>query len=227
MIQDWLSRTQALYGPQPLNKLLKAHVALAGLGGVGGYTLEALARSGISNFTLIDFDTFDITNLNRQILSLYDNIGKPKTEEAVKRIKNINPNASCKIITAKLSEDNIEDFLLNADIAIDAIDDINAKAILICKCLEKQIPIVSSMGAAKRTDPTKVMTADISKTFGCPLAKSLRNKLKEQGASGSVECVFSPEHFENYSKEVLGSSVTVVGTFGFTLAQLAINKLIN
>jgi len=224
--QDALSRTKALYGEENLNKIQNAKVAIAGLGGVGGYALEALARTGIKDFTLIDFDTFDVTNLNRQLLCLSSNIGSLKTEEAKKRLLDIDPQIKSRIISEKLTEANIDEFLSEADIVVDAIDDINAKVLLIKEGLKKQIPIVCSMGAASRIDPTKIKVTDISKTFGCPLAKQVRTKLREEGIETGFNCVFSPEHYENSSKEILGSSVTVVGTFGLILAQEIINSIL-
>ena len=216
-----LIRTESLLGKQAMEKLSKAKVLIAGLGGVGGYCLEALARSGVNKFVLIDADKFEQSNLNRQMLCLYSDIGMLKVDKAEERVHLINPNAEIEKHAIFLNSENIDGFLDGIDLVVDAIDSVESKCCLLNKCIEKKIDVVSSMGAALRVDPTLVRTADISKTTCDPLAKAVRKNV-----SSGVECVYSLEKPMPYNGEFLGSIATVTGTFGLVLAQLAINKII-
>lgn len=228
MTAQFYSRTQAVLGSENIKKLCSSHVLIAGLGGVGGYALEALARMGVGRFTLIDSDVFELSNINRQILCLSSNIGMSKSKAAKERVLAINPEASVSTMQLFIEESNIESIIaLKPDVVIDAIDSVASKCLLLSSCLKSGINVVSSMGAALRKDPCRIMTADISKTYGCPLAKAVRTGLKEYGITEGIQCVFSPEKSTPVQKGVLGSLPTVTGPFGFTLASLAVSVLTN
>lgn len=218
-------RTEEIIGKNTMTKLSNSRVLIAGLGGVGGFCLEALVRSGIRSFVLIDADTFEQSNLNRQLFCLSDNIGSCKTDAAESRAKMINPEVQITKHTLFLNEENIDGFLNDIDLAVDAIDSVPSKCFLLKRCIEKKIPVVSSMGAALRRDPTLVRTSDISKTSSDPLAKTVRSILRKDGIETGIQCVYSIEKPSAYNGKFLGSVVTVTGTFGLVLAQLAINQL--
>lgn len=220
-----LTRTTDLLGEEAIYKLKTAKVLIAGLGGVGGFCLEALARSGVSSFVLIDADSFEESNLNRQLLCTDDNLNSLKTDAAEERVLEINPEAFVQKHPLFINESNIDCFLNDIDIVVDAIDSINSKCYLLKRCIEKNIPVVSSMGAALRTDPTLVRTSDISRTSSDPLAKAVRQNLRKDGIETGIQCVYSIEKPKEFNGKYLGSIVTVTGTFGLVLAQLAINQL--
>ena len=205
------SRCRMLFG-EDFEKIQKAKVLLLGVGGVGGFCLDCLYRSGIGDITIVDFDTFDITNQNRQIGS--ENIGAKKVEHLKKLYKGI------KALDVKVTKEWCEKFDFSVyDIVIDAIDDIEAKTALAFKVHDK---LVSSLGSAKKTDPTKIESESIWKTKVDPLAKKFRYELKKQGFTKDFTAVYSTE--ESKCKE-LGSFVAVTGTFGLTLCFVAIEKL--
>lgn len=191
-MENAFTRTISLIGEEKLNKINNAHVAIFGLGGVGGYVLESLARCGVGAFTLIDNDIFSVSNLNRQVLSTYDVIGKDKVEIAKKRVLSINPN--CKVNTLKCfvlpGQHNID--FSSFDYVVDAIDTISGKLEIIERAKEKNIPVISSMGTGNKLDASKFQITDISKTHTCPLAKVMRKLLKERGID-SVKVLFSTE----------------------------------
>ncbi len=225
MRDNSLIRTTSLLGKEAIYKLNTARVLIAGLGGVGSFCLEALARSGVGSFVLIDADTFEESNLNRQLLCTEDNINLLKTDAAEERVHKINPDAKVQKHSLFLNESNIDAFLNDIDLVVDAIDSLDSKCYLLKRCIEKKIPAVSSMGAALRKDPTLVRTSDISKTSSDPLAKAVRQNLRKDGIETGIQCVYSIEKPKEFNGEYLGSIVTVTGTFGLVLAQLAINEL--
>ncbi len=225
MSNDISSRTEAILGTESVKKLNNATVLIAGLGGVGGFCLEALVRSGVNSFVLIDSDVFEASNINRQMLCLSNSIGSHKTDMAEKRALAINPDVKITKHSVFLDENNTDGFLENIDLVIDAIDSVPSKCYLLKRCIERKIPVVSSMGAALRKDPTLVRTADISKTFSDPLAKTVRTILRKEGIESGIICVFSTEKPAQFNGSYLGSLITVTGTFGLTLAQVAIDIL--
>lgn len=187
-------RLELLIGKDALNKLNNSNVVILGLGGVGGHALEALVRSGIGNVTIIDSDTIDISNLNRQIIATNDNIGNFKTLEFEKRIKSINKNIKINIITEFIDSSNIDSlFKEKIDFFIDACDSIETKKLVIKKCLEKDIKFITSMGAGNRMDPSKLEIKDLNKTSGDPIARILRKYVKESNLKGKITCVCSSE----------------------------------
>ncbi|WP_445612764.1 tRNA threonylcarbamoyladenosine dehydratase [Geobacillus sp. YF-1] len=188
------SRNELAIGPEGLEKLKNATVAVLGIGGVGSFAVEALARSGIGRLVLVDRDNVDITNINRQIHALLSTIGRPKVELMKERIADINP--ACEVIALQMfyTEETYEQFFAyNLDFVIDASDTIVYKVHLMKQCLKRGIPIISSMGAANKMDPTRFRIADISKTHTDPIAKVIRAKLRKEGIRRGIPVVFSDE----------------------------------
>ncbi|MFC0296192.1 tRNA threonylcarbamoyladenosine dehydratase [Geobacillus jurassicus] len=188
------SRNELAIGPEGLEKLKNATVAVLGIGGVGSFAVEALARSGIGRLVLVDRDNVDITNINRQIHALLSTIGRPKVELMKERIADINP--ACDVIALQMfyTEETYEQlFAYDLDFVIDASDTIVYKVHLMKQCLKRGIPIISSMGAANKMDPTRFRIADISKTHTDPIAKVIRAKLRKEGIRRGIPVVFSDE----------------------------------
>ncbi len=187
------SRTENLIGSNSLKKLESCHIAVFGVGGVGGYTVEALARAGVGEIDLIDSDTVDITNLNRQIIALHSTLGKPKVEVMKSRISDINPNAKVNIFPILFLPENSARFDFSKyDYVVDAVDNITAKLELAVKCNEVNTPIISSMGTGNKLDPTEFEISDIYKTSVCPLAKVMRYELKKRGIK-KLKVLYSKE----------------------------------
>ncbi len=220
-----LSRAEAILGSEKLRKLANSHILIAGLGGVGGHCLETLARMGVRKFTVVDCDRFEASNMNRQLLCTQKTLGMLKTDAAVLRLRELDDSIEVKAFSVFIDSSNADALLDGVDLVADAIDSIDSKCLLISRCIEKKIKIVSSMGAALRSDPTKVRTGDISDVYGCPLAKQVRKKLKDYGITEGVPCVFSPEKTLPVTDGILGSLPSVTGTFGLVLAQLAADIL--
>lgn len=208
------SRCETLFGEENFKKLQTAKVLILGVGGVGGFALDCLYRSGINNITIVDFDTFEITNQNRQIGS--ENIGKVKVFTLAEIYPKINP------IHIKIDKDFVDNFNFEPfDVVVDAIDDIDAKVAIAKKTYPK---LLSSMGSAKKIDTSKIEVTSIWKTHGDKFAKKFRDKLKKERFNKNFKVVFSPE--EPKCKE-LGSFVGVTGSFGLSLCSLTINKILN
>lgn len=190
---NWLSRTQLLLGKEAIQKLAKSRVAVFGIGGVGGYAVEALARSGVGAIEIIDNDKICLTNINRQIYATHKTIGKYKVDVAAERIADINPECSVKTYkTFYLPETETQFDFSQFDYVIDAIDTVKGKLSLVKKCNEAGVPIVSSMGAGNKLNPTLFEVSDIYKTSVCPLAKIMRRELKKLGIE-SLKVVYSKE----------------------------------
>lgn len=187
------SRTESLIGKDSLNILKNSKVIVFGIGGVGSFTVESLCRCGIGEISLVDFDIIDITNVNRQIHAMSNNIGKYKADEMKKRIELINPDIKVNTFKKKLDKNNVENFNLKYyDYVIDAIDTITSKIYLIKYCYENNINIISAMGAGNKLDPTRFKVVDIYKTSCCPLARVMRRELKKLGIK-KLKCVCSDE----------------------------------
>lgn len=190
---DIFSRTERLIGKDALRKLQNSNIIIFGLGGVGSYTAEALARSGIGKMTVVDKDTVDITNINRQLYALRSTVGKPKAEVAKARILDINPECEITAIQKMYLPENSEDFNLSQyDYIIDAIDNVTAKIDLAVKAEQLGIPIISSMGTGNKLDPTAFKVSDIYKTSVCPLCRVMRTQLKKRGVK-KLKVVYSEE----------------------------------
>ncbi len=217
-------RLERLIGKDGLDKLRCAHIAVFGVGGVGGYVAEALARSGVGALTLIDKDTVTESNINRQVVAYRSTIGKAKTDVMRDIINDINPD--CKVFTytrAYSASDNEFIDFDGLDYIIDAIDDVDAKVTLIKNAIAKNVPIISVMGAGNKLIP-QFEVADISKTTMCPLAKIMRVKLRAIGIN-HLDVVYSKQEPKKSSGAV-GSIVTVVGTAGLLTANYVMDKLI-
>lgn len=187
------SRTQLLLGESAMQELANKRVAVFGIGGVGGYACEALVRSGIGAFDLIDDDKVCLTNLNRQIIATRKTVGRYKTEVMKERMLEINPNVDVRIHNCFFLPENADKFPFNEyDYIIDAVDTVTAKISIIMKANELGIPVISSMGAGNKLDPTAFMVADIYKTRVCPLAKVMRRELKKRGVK-KLKVVYSEE----------------------------------
>jgi len=220
-----LDRLKLMLNDNDINKLVKANVLLVGVGGVGGSALEMLIRSGINNITIIDFDVFEESNLNRQILCTRSDIGKYKVDVAKERCLSINPNLNIKIINRKL-----DDYLINElsyyDYIIDACDDLNAKILLVKYALDNNIKIVSSCGTGNRLDPSKLYITNIWKTENDPLAKKFRSLLRKEKISYKLPVVTSKET-PLIKGTIVASIATVPNTAGIYLANYVIKDIIN
>ncbi|MFC3883044.1 ThiF family adenylyltransferase [Bacillus songklensis] len=188
------SRNELAIGKEGLDKLKGSTVAVLGIGGVGSFSVEALARSGVGRLVLVDKDDVDITNVNRQIHALLSTVGRPKVDLMKERVADINPD--CEVIALKMfyTEETYEEFFsYNLDYVVDASDTISYKIHLMKECLKRKIPIISSMGAANKMDPTRFRIADISKTHTDPIAKVIRTRLRKEGIRKGIPVVFSDE----------------------------------
>lgn len=187
------SRTELLFGKEAMDKLAGSKVAVFGIGGVGGYVCEALVRSGVGAFDLIDDDKVCLTNLNRQIIATRSTVGKYKTNVMRDRMLDINPNVEVEVHKCFFLPENADDFPWDSyDYVVDAVDTVTAKIALVMKCKEKNIPIISSMGAGNKLDGSQFKVADIYKTKVCPLAKVMRRELKKRGVK-KLKVVYSEE----------------------------------
>lgn len=219
-------RVEKLIGSNNLEKIKNTTIAVVGLGGVGGYALESLIRSGIEKIIIVDYDTVDITNLNRQIISTTNNLGKSKVEEWINRIKVINSNAKITALNIKLDLSNLNNlFNLKIDFLIDAIDDIPIKQEIIKRCLNNNIPIISSMGTGNKLDPSKLEITDIKNTSYDPLAKKIRKYLKDNNIKGKLPVVYSKEQNQKFEGSI-PSMIFVPATSGILCANYVIRKII-
>ncbi len=229
------SRTEMLLGTENMNKLKTAHVAVFGLGGVGGHTVEALARSGVECFSLFDADTVVESNLNRQIIATVDTIGMNKTDAMKNRILSINPNAKVSTHNVFYLPENADDFpLSDYDYVVDAIDTVSAKIELAVRCEKENIPLISSMGTGNKLNPAELTVTDIYKTSVCPLARVMRRELKTRGVKKlkvvySEEKPITPLFAENSSgvKQSPGSTSFVPSVAGLIIASEVIKDLCN
>ena len=234
----WLSRTELLIGKTALETLAKSHVMVVGLGGVGSFAAEFIARSGVGKMTIIDGDIVDPTNRNRQLPALATNHGAYKTTLMAERLRAINPEVELNVVQDFINPKMVENILANApDYIIDAIDSITPKLTFIVHAHQKQIPLVSSMGAGGKMDPTNVLIADISKTHHCVFAQQIRKMLKRNyQIKNGIKCVFSPEmpnkesliltDGNNYKKSAYGTISYMPAVFGAVAASVVIRDLI-
>jgi len=238
MQSEWLQRTELLVKEEGTGKLQSANILIVGLGGVGSFAAEFLVRSGIGNLTIVDGDTVDITNINRQLPALNSTIGKNKTDVVAERILDINPEINLKKINEFLEPERMEEILTQEkfDYVLDCIDSLSPKLALIITCKRKKIKLVSAMGAGGKTDPSKVMVRDISKTNNCFLAKQIRKKLKKEQIHKGFRCVFSTEIQDenslkmtdgsNYKKSFYGTISYMPAIFGLYAAAEVIRFLL-
>ena len=223
---DRLHRISLLLGNEAIKKLQQSSVMVVGCGAVGSFAIEALARSGVGHIILIDFDNVEESNINRQLFALDSTIGKPKVEIAKSRIHDINPNI---VVDAfNIFFDDKTNLDIKPDFVIDAIDSVQSKIALYKWCQQNHIPFISSMGAARKTDISKIKINKISKTTVCPLASKIRHLVRDERLK-DFPVVYSVEQAKpqpNGGRE-FGSIITVTGTFGLTLADFVIKKLIS
>ncbi|SHJ23017.1 tRNA A37 threonylcarbamoyladenosine dehydratase [Malonomonas rubra DSM 5091] len=224
---------ELLIGSDGLDRLQAASVAVFGVGGVGSYAVEALARAGVGRLTLVDFDNVCLTNINRQIHALEETVGRPKAEAMAERCRAINPQVDVSAVAERYSSDNSKELLAHPfDFVCDCIDDISAKLHLLQSCFQQKLPVISSMGAANKLDPAQVQVADLAKTTKCRLARIIRKELRKQGIEKGIRVVFSTEEFrpldsaEGERKPLLGSSSWLPPIFGLTMASEVIRTLI-
>jgi tRNA A37 threonylcarbamoyladenosine dehydratase len=217
-------RTELLIGEEAVNKLRNAHVAVFGIGGVGGYATEALARSGVGELTIVDKDNVDITNLNRQIIALHSTINEPKVAVMEERLKDINPDIKVNAKEFFFLPDTADQFDFEEyDYIVDAVDTVTAKLAIIEKAHKAGTPVISAMGAGNKLDPTKFEVTDISKTSVCPLARVMRKELKARGID-HLKVVYSTEEPKQRS-ETVASIATVPSVCGLLLANEVIKDL--
>jgi len=234
---SWLSRTSLLIGNEALQNLTQKHVMVVGMGGVGSFAAEFIARSGIGKMTIIDGDVVDPTNRNRQLPALANNHGQPKVQIMAKRLKEINPELELNVVQEFINPTMVQQQLsLKPDYIIDAIDSVTPKITFMQMAYESKIAMVSSMGAGGRLDPTRLQVVDISKTSVCPFAQQIRKMLKKQGIYKGIKTVFSDEEpvkesliltdGSNYKKSAYGTVSYMPATFGAVAASVAIRDLI-
>ena len=213
-------RTIALIGQDNLDKIESKHILIIGVGGVGGYAIEALIRSGIHNITLVDYDNIDISNINRQIIAKESNVGKLKVEAWKERINEINSSVLVNTLPLKIDENNIDILFKNSyDYIIDACDTVIVKKLLIKKCHEKNIKLITVCGSL-------VKICDIKDTSYDPLAKSIRKYVKDEKIRGKVPVVFSSEEPKKNDKNLVSSMMMVPATAGINAAYYVINDII-
>ncbi|APG27953.1 tRNA cyclic N6-threonylcarbamoyladenosine(37) synthase TcdA [Syntrophotalea acetylenivorans] len=235
-------RLELLVGSDGLQRLKNASVAVVGVGGVGSYTVEALARAGIGRLTLIDFDRIALSNINRQIHALEQTVGQTKVEAMAKRCLSINPEIEVRPIEAFFSADTSAELLDGGyDYLCDCIDSITAKLHLIESCMNSSIPVISAMGAANKLDPTLIRVGDLARTQKCRMARIMRKELGRRGIRRGVKVVYSLEEFRPLAAEMpqgdgtdddhrprvtLGSSSYIPPIFGLTMAGEVIQELL-
>ncbi|NLV91809.1 MAG: tRNA threonylcarbamoyladenosine dehydratase [Firmicutes bacterium] len=231
--QSLFARTQMLLGAEGLARLRDSTVAVFGVGGVGSFAVEALARAGIGHLIIFDHDVVDVTNINRQLPALVSTVGQPKAQLMAARVSEINPDAKVEARVEMFTETDVDLINPEWDYVVDAIDMVSAKVALIAGCVEKQVPIVAAMGAGNKLDPTRFLVEDISKTHTCPLAKVVRQKLRQRGIDHGVKVVFSTErpqtpHYPEGQpgKRVPGSVSYVPPVAGMILASVVVNDLV-
>lgn len=236
-IKPWMGRTQLLLGEEKLSKLINSNVLVVGLGGVGGVAAEMIARAGVGKMTIVDADTVDPTNRNRQIPALHSTEGVLKTDVLKARLLDINPDLDLTVIAEYFRDDLTHKVLDegNFDYALDCIDTLSPKVFFIKACIDRKIPLVSSMGAGNKVDPTQVRVDDISKSYNCKLAKYTRKYLHKFGIRRGVKVVFSAEEAQQYmgvtmvgarnKKSAPGTISYLPAVFGCTVASVAIRDL--
>ena len=237
MTSDWLERTELLLGSEKLAKLRSAHVLVVGLGGVGAYAAEMITRAGVGELTLADADRVNATNINRQLIALHSTVGRPKAEVLAERLRDIAPDVRLHVVERYVKDEETDRLLDSArfDYVIDAIDTLSPKLALIQGALDRGFPLVSSMGAGAKTDPTRLEIEDISRTHHCPLAHMLRKRLHKAGIRSGFRAVFSAEPIregamilceEQNKKSNVGTISYMPALFGIGCASVVIRDLL-
>lgn len=236
-MEDWKQRTRLLLGEEKSERLRRAHVLVVGVGGVGAYAAEMLCRAGVGRLTLVDADTVQPTNINRQLPALHSTLGQPKVEVLAARFRDINPEVELTVLPVFLKDENIPQLLDAAryDFVVDAIDTLAPKCHLIAEALRRRIKIVSSMGAGAKSDITQIRFADIWDTYHCGLSKAVRKRLQKMGIRHKLPVVFSTEQAdpkavlltddERNKKSTCGTVSYMPAVFGCYLAEYVIRRL--
>lgn len=236
-MEDWKQRTRLLLGEEKMERLQQAHVLVVGLGGVGAYAAEMICRAGVGRMTIVDADTVQPTNINRQLPALHSTMGREKAEVLAARFKDINPDIELTVLPVFLKDDNIPELLDAAryDFVVDAIDTLAPKCYLIAETLKRHIKIVSSMGAGAKSDITQIRFADIWDTYHCGLSKAVRKRLQKLGIKRKLPVVFSTEQAdpkamlltedEQNKKSTCGTVSYMPAVFGCYLAEYVIKRL--
>ncbi|MCD7915971.1 MAG: tRNA threonylcarbamoyladenosine dehydratase [Tannerellaceae bacterium] len=234
---QWNTRTELLLGKERLNYLKSCHVLVVGVGGVGAYAAEQICRAGVGKMTLVDADTVNESNINRQLPALHSSLGKLKAEVMAERLKDINPEIELTVIAEFLKDERILEVLSaeKYDYVVDAIDSLSPKVFLLYHAVHLGLPVVSSMGAGGKIDPTRVKLADIAKTSECALAKVVRKRLRSKGIKKGIPVVFSTEpanpdaiievENERNKRTTVGAMSYMPATFGCFLASYVIRHI--
>lgn len=233
----WQERAALLFKEEGLNKLKNSNVLVVGLGGVGSFAAEFLARAGVGNMTIVDGDTVDITNINRQLPALHSTIGQPKVKIVGDRLLDINPELNLTRVEEFLSPERaIEIVTPDFDYVLDCIDSVTPKLNLIVAAKRKKVKVISNMGAGGKLLSSKIVVKDISKTDVCPLAKNIRKRLKKEGISSGVKAVYSLEHPDetslkttdgsNFKKSFYGTNSWMPALFGLHAAETVVKHLL-
>lgn len=237
MDSNWLERTSLLLGDEKLELLRRSNVLVVGLGGVGAYAAEMIARAGVGRMTIADADVVSTTNINRQLIALHSTIGREKSELMAERLRDINPELELTVVNRFIKDDETDALLDSAkfDYVVDAIDTLSPKLALIKGALDRGIPLVSSMGAGAKTDPTRMEICDIERTHHCPLAHMLRKRLHKIGIRTGFHAVFSAEPVregamilceEQNKKSNTGTISYIPALFGIGCASVVVRGLI-
>lgn len=236
-MEDWQQRTQLLLGGEKMERLRRAHVLVVGLGGVGAYAAEMICRAGVGRMTIVDADTVQPTNINRQLPALHSTVGQPKAEVLAARFRDINPDVELTVLPLFLKDENIPELLDAAtyDFVVDAIDTLAPKCHLIAEAMKRRIKIVSSMGAGAKSDITQIRFADLWDTYHCGLSKAVRKRLQKMGIRRKLPVVFSTEQAdpnavlltddEQNKKSTCGTVSYMPAVFGCYLAEYVIKRL--
>jgi len=234
---EWTERAELLFKKEGLEKLKQSHVMVVGLGGVGSFAAEFIARAGVGTMTIVDGDVVDITNVNRQMPALHSTVGQPKVKIVGDRLMDINPELNLIRIEEFLSPERAYELVTNEyDYVLDCIDSVTPKLNLIMSAKRKKVKIISNMGAGGKYEASKVRVNDISKTEYCPLAKTVRKRLKKEGISKGVKVVYSiekPDHEslkltdgKNFKKSFFGTNSWMPALFGLHSAETVITHLL-
>ena len=238
MLPYWMSRTELLLGQETLQQLVSKNVLVVGLGGVGGICAEMIARAGIGRMTIVDGDVVDLSNCNRQVAALHSTEKKLKAEVMAERLKDINPAIQLTVINDFIKEEKTIELVeaQQYDYAVDCIDTLTPKVWFIKACVDRKIPIVSSLGAGGKLDPLKIQVTDIAKSYQCKLARYVRKHLHSHGIETGVTVVFSPEDIDREKvivtekafpkKSIIGTISYMPSIFGCMVASVVIRELV-
>ncbi len=240
--KERFKRTELLLGDEAMDGLQKSCITVMGLGAVGSHVIEALARTGVGRLRIVDFDAVDKSNFNRQLLAVEPNIGRLKIDAAEERLKAINPDIKVEKFNLLCHKQTFEQiFKEPTDVVVDAIDGLNPKVNVLYELVTRGMPVVSSMGAARRMNPEKIRTGDLFSTTGCPLARSVRRRLRRMGVTMGIHCVYSTEIVSKESvsnaveqnptragrlRNPMGSLAMICGIFGYITALEALKKVL-